>query len=787
MMLRALVLLCLLAAPAQAARINVLSGEHEALTRLVFMVPPNAQWEIEETNRGFRLATDAPDPQFQMQDVFRRIPRDRVLDLETGVDPGTVLIRTAKGVRYSAFALAGGGVVVDFYSDQIRPQPRPAALERSARTAASPVPSAAASEAPTERVTRQPVKIGEQHLDLYWAERSAPDPSPANDPIAPPQDAPLALPEIAQTDSRVAAVQSNLIKQLGRAASQGLIELELPELPTRPDRDPGKEVQALVAEPTETSHLPRDHIAFKSETSVDQAEHLRNAGSQTTKTGLRCAPDALFAVGSWRGESDVSTQIGDGRRALLGEFDRPDQVQVLQLARTFLAFGFGAEARALLRELATEDPARDSLFYLSDILDERPESRTARFAQMTSCDGDVALWAVLGADPLPEKDQVNFAAVQRAYFALSPELRHTVGPDLVARLIAMGASDVAYALRPALSRVSQDDKAALEMVDAQIELDEGAPDAEPALRSVVAEDGPHAAQALLLLVDARLAAGQPIDEATMQNARSLAFELQGTPIGRRLLRAAALGHASIGAFDEGYGLLADWPADAEEDLRAQTLSEITMLLGKLPEDDGFTRAFFAHREAAIAAGADPEVRATLAERLTALGFAASAKTLLTRAEALNDTDRFLLAQVALQENDAAAALTYLEGLEGAEVTAMRASAMSRIGDHAAALNYFANAGEAERATREAWRDGNWEYVKQHGSAPEKAFVATFAADADTAEAAPPPAGPLERAESLIAASRKERELLADVLNALGPTQVAAPSEGMVGNEIAANQ
>ena len=756
-MLRLALFLCCLALPSHALPVVVRSGEHADFSRLVVMLPKGAQWQVEPSEDGYRLETNVEDPEFQLQDVFRLIPRTRVERIQRDIAAGGLLFDTAKGVEMRSFQLRLGGVVLDFYD---APDP----VEAASSSEPPPVP-------PSYRSVH-PVPVGAAHLDLYWGGLVA-DPEPSVPeiqdelPLTPRMnDFPLSVPKIEQTDKRVTAVEERLREELSRAASQGLVEIDMPKLPKpvveeQPSPDaPTLEVQDEASDPRYQTH---DHIAFKSETSIDQARPSGHPTLGRTENGLRCASDSLFDLGAWMGDGDASDQIGAGRRAVMGEFDKPNQDEVIKLARTYLAFGFGAESRALLRDMGKPGDARDALMYLADLFDELPAASRSPFAQMVGCDGYVSVWALLGADPLPAKEDVNFAAVQRTYLGLSPQLRQTIGPDLVGRLIAMDAPDIARAIRPALSRITEEDHSALDMVDAQLTLQEGGDDADHALAKVVAKDGTHAADALLLLVDDQLSHGQAIDSSTTQNARALAFELKGGPVAYKLLRAAALGHASVGEFDEAFALMAGWPRDAEPKLRTRARDEIVNLLAKLPNDGIFLRNFFAHWEPVLAAAKQDDLRFELAERLINLGFEDTATPILAQANPPGHRDLLLMGKAALASHDAAAALTHLKGIAGPEAERLRAQALALIGEHGAAQVAYSNASDSEDALREAWRDGNWDFVRENAADTERDFVETFAPKSSELDSVPNPSGPLTRAEALIEASEKERKIFQEML------------------------
>jgi hypothetical protein len=84
------------------------------------------------------------------------------------------------------------------------------------------------------------------------------------------------------------------------------------------------------------------------------------------------------------------------RRALLGEFDRPDESAALSLARLYLAHGLGAETLAILAEFAPGAAEAPLLAALAWLADERPLPRPNLLA-VSGCGGQHALWQAFDA------------------------------------------------------------------------------------------------------------------------------------------------------------------------------------------------------------------------------------------------------------------------------------------------------------------------------------------------------------------------------------------------------
>lgn len=744
--LLALVLALLaLAGPGLAQQIDVRSGEHEGFSRLVFMFPAGTAWSVEPATGGLRLNTSSSAFRYNLADVFRFIPKSRILSVEPAVDSRSVFIATSDAVHPDAFQLPIGAVVLDIVDGA---QTLPLETTRQDLPSFKPQP-----------------KNG--YLDLFWSGRTvteAPAPEPLATAQAPAAENPLA-PAVSLPDQRVEAAERELIDQLGRAASQGLIELELPAHAPSVAAERGE----TPPPPEQSAPLPEDHLALRSQTVIDRDTASGHGGAGLAANGHSCLPDAEFDLQAWLTDKPATEQIANARRDLVGEFDRPRAEGVETLARIYLALGMGTEAKALYRVFGFAEAMPQSVTMIASILDGEPYEGKPDLQAFVACDGKVALWAVLALDTPPKKDEVNFGALLRAFSALPPPIREILGARLSTRLIDIGAADIAATVRSMLARAPVEPKESLRLVDAHLGLSEGrTTEAAELLDSVAAGNTEVAADALALAIETRLAEKAAITQEDVENAGALARELARTPLGFKLKRAEILGLGSTGKFDEAFASLADWPEGEEASRFDQTRNDLFVMLATAPDDDLFVSAYFSHKPLAEAREFPPEIEVLLANRLTDSGFWQSAREILSTSARRTDDGKLALASSALAGRDAAAALAYLTQTQGEAAAALRGAALSMLGKHDTAEGEFARAGDVDALVEEAWRSGNWPLVAQKGSDAQKQFLALF----DTEEGAGLPAegsvpqGPLAEAQRLIERSASERDAYQQIMQEL---------------------
>lgn len=623
----------------------------------------------------------------------------------------------------------------------------------------------------------------------------APVPSPGHNMLPP-------LP-----DARVTEAQTELLRQLSRAASQGLVELTVDPLPPgdhadtshstadgEPAGPPGDPHADLAdTEPQRTGAAQGDAVQsgaggagrplpVHAETSIDR-DMLSTLRAPVTAEGARCLPDGAFDIAAWGDDRPLAVQIAEKRDGLVGEFDRPDPAAVMALARLYLFFGFGAESRAVLRAFAVTPQDEAVLSGLGRILDGQTPGAEAPFATMTGCDSAAALWAVMAWPQLPPATNVDDGAVVRAFSALPPHLRRTLGPGLSERLIAAGATGAAASVRNAIARAPGDAGPALDLVEAKVAFAAGDPAAGQAeLDPLARSNDPLAPEALILTIRSRLAGKQAVEPVLADSAEALAFEQRTSPTGAELTGLHILARASTGDFDRAFAASQGWPEATSAALRNETAAGLFAMLAEKSDDRGFLAHYFRHRALFEDASPDLMLRLDVADRLAAAGFPGELRRVLAGEAGYTDRGRRLLARAALDEFAPDRALEELAGLAGPEAEALTAEALALRGDHAAAAARFEALGEVERAGLEAWRGGDTAKAAALGPGPLRETLGQITGGTPAAGRAPPPgeggdeiqaAAPLAAGRALVAQSRATREALSTLLAAPDP----APASG----------
>lgn len=708
-------------AQAQALGVTVRTGDHGAFTRIVLTFPARVNWVLGRTSAGYGLRVAGPRFNYDLSSVFNLITKDRLRTIWVDPANGDLLLGVDCPCHAIPFELGSRILVIDIRDGG---PPQNSSFERRLvdGTPAPPIrPSPPA----------RPRRSGELSVTYNWLDQPAPAQRPA--PVGGADSGIAGL----DSDVQLQDFRTMLIEEMGRGATQGVIEMEARPRPA----DPVTDTVSPMPDNARAAVIELPGIGISS--GPDVRPDLMVQGST-------CPAPAEVDVGAWGASDDAAAELARARGTLLTEFDVPDPESVVQAVNTHLHFGFGAEARLLLSSFmpAGQNTAlRTGLSYLLDG-DPLPENP---FLSMQSCESAAALWALLAAPEGEVLPYINGPAISRSFLGLPAHLRTTLGSEVAKRLLRAGDKANARVVTQSFARAAPQDDPTVELLTADQALHAGdAAGAEAALPT--GATGETAMAALFTLVEARFQQRKPVEAKDILALDAFSFEHGNGPLRPRLDRALAHGAALGGDFAAAFGHAQRAPA-LEHD--------VWMLLG----ETGAESQLLLH-----AVGLDPirrnalplAIRSKLAERLLDAGLPNIAADWAQS----GDLDPGLAARIALANGDAGAALQALAaGLPDADPDLL-AAAYAALGEYDAAASGFEAAGnltEAERLQRWA---GNW--VSQTnpaaGAAPPPADDPWAAVAGligpDAAVAAAPP---LQAGLTQLDQSAATRQAIADLL------------------------
>lgn len=674
-----LVILLLAAGSLRAETVAVASGEHDGFSRIVLDLAEPTRWQLGRTADGYALRLAREDIRFDLREVFRTIPRTRLAAIWADPATGDLQLGIACACHALPFEFRDDIIVID-----IRDGPPPPGSSFELTLAGDGLP-ALAGRLP---MRPRPRPAAAMPAGADWARMFRDSQAPV-----------VALPP-----AELQAMRESLLQQLGRSASQGLVDMTI--LPTAEDAEAGVLQGDLLQGHVATSFGPGVAVQM-----------ARDPAPDLTPEGDRCIEDERLAVLGWADARPFAEQLAEIRAAAVGEFDRPDPEAVERQTRFLLHFGFGAEARDTLAAFAIQPPDAALWQTMGVIVDGGTPGPDNPFANQADCDTHAALWSVLSRPTLRLADRPRVPAVLRAFSALPVGLRRQLGPGLAERFLAIDDAASARSVRDAMLRAPGDPGDAVQLAEAQIDLRDGRPEEAIArIEAVAGDGGPLLPQAMIDLVDARLAQGVPVDPETVAALSALVEEQAEGPLGPALRRAEGLALASGGDFASAFAISGSqtpgfdaelWPLLAESGPDSALLAQAVLPRMAVPQTDAATGTI-------------------MARRLIDLGFPDAGLAWLPPPD--GDPERVLLAAKAeLTRRDARAALRVLAGQTGAEADRLRAQAQVQLGDPVSAAAAFSAAGDAAAAERALWQGRDWAAVAGSETDPALSAAAALAA------------------------------------------------------------
>jgi len=676
-----------------AQPVNVRSGEHEDFTRIVLDIAPGTEWSLTSDTNGAGIRLVDHTDGFDTARVFEKIDRSVIAAVDSSSD--SLDLQFACDCEATGFPVGDRMVAIDVSK-------APEHIDPPQPMLTSPF------------VGQAPLRFSKEPRTQETVEAKRPVASTPNSQIPDMfiEAAPNIRADISAEETDLDALllaQQKLAERIGAAASRGLLrpsieELDLPDPVTRPHIDTAV-FEAPTLAPNETPVGGNLRVS----SSADIPQRAEDTFLTSTTLGVRCIDPGLVAVREWAPEAGFTTAIARLRSRLYSEFDRLDPDAVLELARTYLHFGFGAEALqtlALMEEIQREAP---ELRNLAEIMEFGHGRSTNYLTHFVDCDTDVALWAILSAPSVPPSRTINTDAAIRALSALPMHLRRFIAPELSTRLIGYGDEAAAAAALRGLERTEEPLGDPANLAKATLELRNGETvSAKARLSEIVSSNSEQSAQALIAYVETQMETKGKVDEEIATLVEAYAMELRDAPIASDLLQAHVLALAKSGQFDRAIDVMARVNAQATGDRVQDLRSSVLYLLTQDAGDDAFLRIAF-EQGAAHASQLSPKTRVNMARRLTELGFFSEAETLLASSSELpnGSAAQLLRAQISLGLSRPAEALALLFGVTGSQADALRAEAYAQTGDFDTAHTAFSALGDQNSSLRAAFLSDDW--------------------------------------------------------------------------------
>lgn len=694
-MIRAVLAWLLLAGAAAAQDIAVQAGEHPGFTRLAVLIGAEADWRLGRTDGGYGLRLETQQD-FATGEVFDTVGRDRIAALVQG--PGRLDLAVTCACHARAFLHRDAWLVIDIADG---PPPTGSPWEEAVDPPSVPRGASAAAI---------PLFVGE----------------PLPFPVLPgtfPAQAPDAAPA-SGPDPRAVDLGRDMSAAIAAAADRGLLDLAV-TLPGDSPPPPAEASSAPPARPLVTAGPP-GIPGIVAHDATDRGD--------SPETATRCPGPEEFDVAAWAGSGNFPHEIGLGWAALTDGRDRILSDRAEDLARRYIAFGFGREALQVLALDPADSALRDRLATLAHIVDDEPVGAGV-FARAADCPGPITLWQVLAEGTVAAQSEVARTHAIAALNLLPIPLRGQLAPRLAAAFAAGGDPLAAEEL---LQRHVE--SPGLAAVDAALAARD--PDAALGHLQEMAATDPHLpAESLVTLVDLALEDGQQVDAQTRGLVEAARFELRGQDAETGLLQAEIRALTAAGDYAAALDRVPGLPDAAQTAARAA----VVMDLAQSPDSAGFIETVFAAELGDLTPGAGN----ALADRLIAEGFPDVALGFLApTASGPDQAERRYLrasAAAALGRRDLVEA--ELLGLSDPRAQAIRAGL---------------DPGAAPLLAE--WRNADWTTL----AGAEDALLAAAAAARLTEATGAVEGAPLAARSALLSESEAARQLARDLLARFGP-------------------
>lgn len=666
-----------------AQTISVRSGEHAEFTRLVLDLPNGLAWRLEQSENRVWLYYDSENVSFDFQGVFKRIPRDR-LDKLVQTETGSPLeLYLNCNCPISTFVERNAYLVIDIKNAEGEEE-----VKKEWSTAEPEV-------AVTSPILEFPF-LGLTSPSEYGGEKDTSDGTARNEQgaslVSNGEVGFLGAPQTRQDSTILAETEKKLRQQIARAATQGLIDVE------------AESEDSASSDNIITGNLRGgDNFSnVRSTTSVDRDMLLVPAPLSLPGESRFCADPSLIDISSWGDDRPFGHQIGDHRKELAGEFDELGRKDLIRLAKTYLYFGFGAEAQQILRNVRLEEHQTDILVSLAKLLEAGELTEPHVFSNQLHCNSVVALWSAY-SNPFSGNADVNTAAVLRAFVELPKQIRSHIGPNLLRRFVNAGDNETAELLRRLILRASPQLNTKMQMAEADLARLNGANDeADNLVRDVALGGSSESPEALLVLVQRHFELRKPLQSETVDLLSSYSQEWKHSSFGPDLAKSHALAIALSGDY---HFALAALSSLTDGDV-AKVHEKILMLVVEHSDDITFLELVMGEFNSSLVKF-DYKLISEVVKRCIDLGFPDLAVNILDQPTAypVPEVKALLLAKAALAAGRPRRSLLELVGRTDPVANSLRAEALEMAGLHGEAADAFLDINQMESAARAEWLAG----------------------------------------------------------------------------------
>lgn len=699
-----LILASTMAPVLSAEPVSIRSGEHASFVRLVIDTPVGADWKVGRVDNGFAIEIEGVSA-FDTSTVYARISDSRIRGISVSPELSRLVLRSDCECHAKGFLWKPDKLVVDVIDG----------------------PGNGNDFLDKEIIAETP--------DLVLPLLPIPDARNPRDEVNS-NDA-LNFEAAATEDAQLNVLEKIVVESLARAATQGLLA-------------PAESLQSILGDTVQFDlHVLRNEPGLVAHTSIDDGALLAN---EDVVADAECLSSDYFTASEWAEGSPYSERIAQARAEITTEAGKIDPTKIVELAKVYISFGFGREAKHTLKFDGENSQEREIIAQIGAIIDG-DTSDTTLLASQLRCDGEAALWALL-ATTGPTNVEFDRNGILRAYKALPSFLQSHLGPNLSKKFRDQSDFEAAEMV---LSADVGGAPPTFETETAQVNLlsDLGKNDeAVEVLQELAESDSRMTPNALIDYLNLAVETGADISPEAIALGDILRYENKGDPIASELAAAQVAAQIEFKDLGSAFLLLADEAAAMEPEQAKELRARAVIAATQDYENTEFLELAFS----GIVESLDAAAQNAVAARLLSLGLAERASQLVSGpaiGTAMQER-RYLRAQAALIVGDGQGVLEGISGLSTERAVELREQATLVV------------AGRAELSiggSRDDWKLGNWAALSQGSDPFLKDISRSILSDLEVPQGGQEP---LADGRRLLAQSADMRDLLDDMLDRFQP-------------------
>lgn len=728
-MIRSLLLPFIIMLPlsVSADAVAIRSGEHDTFTRLVFSIQEEMDWKIEEIESGFRLTLEGEGDGFDTSEVFERIPKSRIIDLEQ-VSGGVLDLQLTCDCIVETFMWRSDRLVLD-----ISERPEPVPLDESPLYVDVAEVQVERESLPDVTIFKNGLSLTDFHMNAVEGEH---------------EHVEMLNPEAMEN---VSLSEASLLDGIARAATQGFLTPNVDVFPVEtPTTEPVLEAPSEAVPMEGFMTLPEITGPGVDISTAFDRNLAGIEGALRGSTEQRCLHDDLFDIVSWGDERAFHEQVAALSEALAGEFGEEPVEAETDLAKVYLHYGFGAEALAVLSITPSVSQARQVLFELAGMFEDA-ETGVPLLASQKNCETAGALWAFLADPEAPDTDdQIN--RITRSFFELPKPLRGHIAPRLSQSFLELEMPETAEFVLRAAENQDAESAPAVQTTRALIAEQSDDPDAALLLLSDQANDDARITpEAAIRLVELSLEQEEVPMESDLLLLSALAQEFDGYEIASLLADTEARGTSARGEYSRALDIIAGRTDTSAIQVKDEIYFELTE---NAPVSD-FLVLVISTRPSDLS----PSTENSIARRLIDLGFPNYALEYLAGNASSDDAAerRYLKAEAMLESGNFEQTILTLQGMNDERSRSLLADAYSGLGEYQNALEAMEDT-EAISAVDLQFRAEAWDRLSTQEDTVLADFARTVVAETNVDEVET-----LADRRSLLSQSQESRRAVEELL------------------------